>query len=223
MDTNLKAVGYLYNGTNYTKELQRVLRGIYACYTMMLKDNVELPNDENGIRNNLVLRYLKNDTIREQTGLSGNFIFDREVPEDNTTGRTDIKVQTIQTFIKSEAYYIIECKRLDSKYLTGTSGLNAEYINNGIYRFVSKYYSNYYRVNAMLGFVVAKMDIPANAININTLLKNPKLNNCNTIQEIQPETFIPDCEFHYSSKHRDIDNENFTLYHLMLNFFDNMG
>ena len=216
MYTELEAIGYSYNATNYAAEFQRVLCGVFACNTMMLSDNVELPNDENEIRNNLLLKYLKNDAIREQTGLSGNFIFDREVPEDNTKGRTDIKVQTIQTFTKSEVYYIIECKRLNNKYITGTSGLNAAYINEGIYRFVSKYYSTNCGVNAMLGFVVEKMKICENIKNINTLLRNPKLKKCNTTQEIQKEAFIPDFEFHYSSKHNDIDNVSFTLFHLML-------
>lgn len=220
IDVELNAKGYGYNATNYTAEFQRVLCGVFACYTMMLSDNVELPNDENEIRNNLLLKYLKNDTIREKTGLSGDFIFDREVPEDNTAGRTDIKVQTIQTFTKSEAYYIIECKRLDNENLTGTSGLNAEYINNGIYRFVSKYYSTNCGVNAMIGFVVEKIDIYANVLNINTLLKSPKLNNCNTTQEIQPATFISNFDFHYFSTHNDIDDNKFTLYHLMLDFSD---
>jgi hypothetical protein len=222
METELSAVGYSFNAINYTAEFQRVLRGIFVCYTMMLNDKVELPNDENKIRDNLLINYLHNDVIREQTGLSGNFIFDREVSEDNTVGRTDIKVQTAQTFTKSEAYYIIECKRLDSENLTGISGLNADYINKGIYRFVSKYYSTYHRVNAMIGFIVEEMNIHANIININTLLKNSKLNNCNTTQEIQREAFISDFEFHYSSVHRGIDNENFTLYHLMLDFSNNI-
>ena len=223
IDTELKAIGYNYNATNYTAEFQRVLSGVFVCYEMMLKDNIVLPNDENKIRDVLLLKYLKNDVVREQTGLSGNFIFDREVPEDNTAGRTDIKVQTIQTFTKSEAYYIIECKRLDNKNLTGASGLNTEYINNGIYRFVSKYYSTSCGVNAMIGFVVEKIDIHINAVNINALLRNPKLNNCNTTQEIQQATFIPNFEFHYSSTHKDIDNGNFTLYHLMLDFSNNMN
>jgi len=75
----------------------------------------------------------------------------------------------------------------------------------------------------MLGFVVEKMDIRKNIVNINTLLKNPKINNCNITQEIQQEVFITDFEFHYSSKHRGIDNENFTLYHLMFDFSDNIN
>jgi hypothetical protein len=222
MEIELNAVGYSYNATNYTAEFQKVLYGVFACYTMMINNKVEVPNNENEIRNKLLVNYLHNDTVREQTGLSGNFIFDREVPEDKTTGRTDIKVQTIQTFTKQEAYYIIECKRLDNKKLKGISGLNAEYVNNGIYRFVSKYYSTYYRVNAMIGFVVEKMDIHTNIPNINTLLKNQKINNCNTTQEIQRATFIQNFDYHYFSEHKDCDNESFTLYHLMFDFSDNI-
>jgi hypothetical protein len=222
METELTAVGYNYNATNYTKEFQRVLCGVFACYSLMLEDDILVPNDENEIRNNLLLKYLKNDAIRKKTGLSGNFIFDREVPEDNTTGRTDIKVQTTQTFTKSDAYYIIECKRLDNKKLKGTSGLNADYINNGIYRFVSKYYSTYCGINAMIGFIVEKMKIGENIQNINTLLENSKLNQCNTTQEILQETFIPNFDFHYSSVHNDCDNNEFTLYHLMFDFSGNI-
>jgi hypothetical protein len=222
METELNAVGYSYNAINYRAEFQRVLCGVFACYTMMLNDNIEVPNDENEIRNNLLLKYLKNDTIRKKTGLSGNFIFDREVPEDNTEGRTDIKVQTIQTFTKSESYYIIECKRLDNINQTGVSGLNAEYIKNGIYRFVSKYYSTYYRVNAMIGFVVASMDIHSNIGNINNLAKI-KFPKSNLTGEIKRELFIPDFEFHYSSVHNDSDNKEFVLYHLMFDFSKNIS
>ncbi|MCL2329181.1 MAG: hypothetical protein FWC39_11815 [Bacteroidetes bacterium] len=221
IDTELNAVGYIYNTTNYNAEFQRVLCGVFACYTMMLKDNIVIPNDENEIRNILLIKYLKDDNKRKITGLAGNFIFDREVPEDNTKGRTDIKVQTIQTFTKSNAYYIIECKRLDNENLNGTTGLNAKYIENGIYRFVSKQYSTNCGVNAMIGFIVEAMCIHSNTGNIKTLLKN-NFTNCNTTKNLQKETFIPDFEFHYSSEHRDIDNENFTLYHLMLDFSNNI-
>jgi len=214
IDTELNASVYGYKTINYTAEFQRVLSGVFACYKMMLKDNVVVPNDENEIRNALLIKYLKNDDKREITGLAGNFLFDREVPEDNTKGRTDIKVQTIQTFTKSDAYYIIECKRLDNENLKGITGLNAEYIKNGIYRFVSKYYSTNCGVNAMIGFVVEDMDIHSNIYNINTLLQN-NFTNCNTTKTIQTETFIPNFEFHYSSEHKDIDNASFTLFHLM--------
>jgi hypothetical protein len=178
-------------------------------------------NDENEIRNILLIKYLKNDAIREKTGLSGNFIFDREAPEDHSAGRTDIKVQTIQTFIKSDAYYIIECKRLNNENLKGTTGLNAEYIKNGIYRFVSKYYSTNCGVNGMIGFVIEVMDIHSNINNIKTLLQN-NFTNCNTTKTIQKESFIPDFEFHYSSEHDDCDNNSFKLYHLMFDFSNNI-
>ena len=74
----------------------------------------------------------------------------------------------------------------------------------------------------MIGFIVEKMDILSNTININTLLKNPKLNNCNTTQEIQQATFIPNFDFHYFSTHNDFDNHGFILYHLMFDFSDNI-
>jgi hypothetical protein len=223
MITNLSAVGYNYNAINYTAEFQRVLNGIFICYTLMLKDNVLVPaNDENKIRDILLLKYLKNDAIRDITGLSGNFIFDREVPEDNTEGRTDIKVQTIQTFTKSDAYYVVECKRLDNKNTTGTSGLNAEYIKNGIYRFVAKKYSTNCGTNAIIGFVIDKMDIHFNIMNnIKTLLKN-NFKICNTIKYIKEESFIPNFKYHYSSVHNNIDNVSFTLYHLVFDFSNNI-
>ena len=221
IDAELNAVGFSYNATNYTKEFQRVLRGVFACYKMMSSDNVELQNDENEIRNKLLFDYLNNDNIAQKNELF-DYAFNGEVLE-ATGGKVDLKVQRKNRFTKSEAYYIIECKRLDNKNRTGVSGLNAEYINNGIYRFVSKYYSTYYRVNGMIGFVVEEMDIQSNTQDIiNVLLHNPKLRNCNTVQEIQPATFIPDFKYHYFSVHNDIDNKAFTLYHLMLDFSENI-
>jgi len=144
IDVELNARSYGYNATNYTAEFQRVLCGVFACYTMMLNDNIELSNDENEIRNKLLFDYLSNDNIRKNIGLL-EYVFDGEVLEP-TGGKIDLKVRTSNRFTKSKAYYVIECKRLDNKNLTGISGLNAEYINNGIYRFVSKYYSTNCRV-----------------------------------------------------------------------------
>ena len=219
MDAELKAIGYDYNATNYTSELQRVLCGIYACYTMMLKDAVVLLNDENMIRNILLFDYLNNDIIKNNLELL-DYVFNGEVLEP-TGSKIDIKVQTTKQFIKSDEYFIVECKRLDNKNLTGTSGLNAKYIKNGICRFVSKYYSTYNRINAMIGFVVEAMDIHSNTINnINLLLS--RISMCRTTQCFQKESFIPNFEYHYSSKHNDINNINFTLYHLMFDFSNNI-
>jgi hypothetical protein len=214
INTELNATGYTYNTTNYKAEFQRVLCGVFACYKIMLNDNVEVPNDENEIRNVLLNNYLNDDIVRKQTDLIW-YSFNKEVPEQN--GRIDIKVELRNPYISAKAYYIIECKRFDNKNTAGISGLNAEYVKNGIYRFVSKYYSTNCGVNAMIGFVVEKMCIHSNIDNIKALLQN-NFTNCNTTKTIQKESFIPDFEFHYTSEHNDIDNKNFTLYHLMFDF-----
>ncbi|MDR1938934.1 MAG: hypothetical protein LBQ73_10630 [Tannerellaceae bacterium] len=220
MDTELNAVVYKFNAINYTEEFKRVLRGVYACYSFMLRDDVSVPsNNENEIRNILLCDYLNDDAIRNKTDLIW-YSFNKEVPEED--GRVDIKVEIRNPFVSTKAYYIIECKRLNNKNTTGTSGLNAEYINNGMYRFVSRTYPTNCRVNAMIGFVVEQMDIHLNIQNINVLLKNPKIRNCNTTQEIQSATFIPNFKFHYSSIHDDCENNSFTLYHLMFDFSENI-
>jgi len=217
MNIKLDASNYDYINKNYAKEFQRVLRGIYACYKKMLKDKVKLPNDENEIRNCLLINYLRNDSIRKNTDLSG-FLFERESPEDNTNGRVDIKISTLRTFKESEAYYIIECKRLDNENTKGNTGLNAEYIKKGIYRFVTKKYSSYHRINAMIGFIVENMEIQKNKDNINFLLNKLSDYDCKTTKYLSEENFIPDFEFHYSSEHNDIENKNIMLYHIMLDF-----
>jgi hypothetical protein len=218
METELNAFGYSYNETNYIKEFQRILCGVYACYKIMLKNNIAVPNDENEIRNILLDNYLNDDIVRNQTDLIW-YSFNQEVPEQD--GRVDIKIEFRNPFISTKAYYIIECKRLDNKNTSGISGLNAEYVKNGIYRFVSKYYSTNCGVNAMLGFVIEKMTIHSNINNISTLLQN-NFPNCNTTRYIEQESFIPDFEFHYSSEHNDCDNKKIVLYHLMFDFSKNI-
>jgi len=217
MKIKLDVSNYDYINKNYAKEFQRVLRGIYVCYKKMLKDKVKLPNDENKIRNCLVIDYLRNDRIRKNIDLLG-FQFEIESPEDNTNGRVDIKICTLKTFVKSAAYYIVECKRLDNENTKGNTGLNAKYIKEGIYRFVTKKYSSYHRINAMIGFIVENMEIQKNKDNINFLLNKLSDYNCKTTKYLSEEIFIPDFEFHYSSEHKDIENKNIMLYHLMLDF-----
>jgi len=216
----LNASGYIFSKLNYTKELERVLNKITYCYKIMLEDNIRIPaNDENKIRDILLLKYLKNDVIRKEVSLT-EFLFEREVQEDFTVGRTDIKVQTSNTFVTQTAYYIIECKRLDNKAKRGVSGLNAEYIKNGIYRFVKNYYSSHYNTNAMIGFVVEPMDIDSNIEDLNYLLKK-NYKNANTISEISKESFISDLKYHYSSSHKTTNDIELKLFHLMFDFSNN--
>jgi len=218
INMELSATGYGYNAIYYTTEFQTILKGLFACYKMMLNDNVEVSNDENKIRDKLLFDYLNNDNIKSTIGW--NYLFNGEVLE-RSGGKVDIKIQSRNPLRETEAYYIIECKRINNKNTNGTSGLNAAYIKNGIYRFVRKNYSTNCGINAMIGFVVEAMDIHSNIQKINALLKK-KFTDCNTTEYIQKESFIPNFEFHYSSKHDNVDKVSFILYHLMFDFSNNI-
>src|SRR5437588_387897 len=130
MFAELDASQYEYDGIFFNAEFEEILSKVIACYHLMLTDNVSLTNDENLIRDVLLINYLNNNQVRRQIGLT-DYLFDREVPEDTTIGRTDIKIQTTNTFKDTAAYYIIECKRLDATNQSGTTGLNAKYIKDG--------------------------------------------------------------------------------------------
>ncbi len=179
----------------YSKtEFEKLLGAIYKCYEKMLSDKIVIPhNNENEIRDRLLFDYLNNNFLRAEYELL-DFLFDPEVPVNN--GRSDIKVQTKDTFIDTEAYYIIECKRLD-----GSSHLNKEYKNNGINRFLSGKYPVHpkYKINSMIGFIVKEIDIDANINKIGDFFNLIKINKL------------------YTSNHKD-----FKLYHQMMDFSHNI-
>lgn len=124
------------------------------------KKQLKLPNDENKIRSIMLEEYLKPQ--KDSYGIS-DYRFELEVPENYVgngqhIGRVDIRILLKSDFEKEDAYYIIECKRID-----GTSNLNKKYVKEGVARFITEKYSSYYGRNIMLGFVVKKIDISANA------------------------------------------------------------
>jgi hypothetical protein len=219
MFKKLNASSYLHSSPFYNAEFEDILSKVAACYNLMLDDNLILSNDENRIRDVLLINYLKNNNIRNKIGLT-KFLFDREVPEDRTIGRTDIKINTLNTFEDTAAYYIIECKRLDAQNLNGTTGLNARYILYGICRFVSQMYSNFYKTNGMIGFVVQQMDIDKNIESINTLLRD-SFKQSNTKSEIHRRSFISNFEYSYCSIH-DFGAGEILIYHLMFDFSKNI-
>ena len=219
MGNELSAAGFSFNRQIYFGEFEILLSKIASCYHLMVQDKVQLLNDENNIRNVLLLNYLKKNEIRCKIGLT-EFLFDREVPEDYTIGRTDLKIQTKDTFVKTEAYYIIECKRLNNKATHGISGLNAEYIKNGVFRFTTSHYTSHYGLNALIGFIVEPMDIHKNADEINFLLQN-HFPQANTTIGLSRAQFIPNFEYHYRSMHLCDDKREITLYHVMFDFSDN--
>jgi hypothetical protein len=203
----------------YNQEFENILVAIINCYKSMITYKIVLPNDENEIRNILVgVKYLSNNGLRNKLGIT-NYLFEPEVPEKN--GRADIKIISREfTFKDTEAYFIIECKRLDNKNTSGITGLNAKYIEEGIARFVSKKYSMYEDTAGMIGFVVEKMDINQNVSAINTLLIE-HFTKISTKEIITYKTIVSNFKYSYFSKHK-VDGVLKTIYHLMLDFSDNM-
>jgi hypothetical protein len=208
-----------YSITFFNTEFENILGKIIMCYKMIINKTV-LPNDENQIRNELTFNYLNKNEVRKQIGI-GKYLFEPESPTKNTSGRTDIKIISDRTFEDTEAYYAIECKRLENKNPNGKTGLNGEYISNGIARFTTEEKYPFYKNTAgMIGFVVSEMDIYKNVCCINKLLRDT-FTDISTEIELTPKQIVPDFEYSYYSLHK-IDNSTKTIYHLMLDFSNNI-
>jgi hypothetical protein len=221
MNGTLNASAFAYSILDFNAEFENICVQIIMCYNLMIDEKVSIPDNENKIRNELVNNYLMNNTIRAKINLT-EYRFEREVPEKNDDGRVDIKIVSQScSFIDINAYYIIECKRLDNKNQTGKTGLNGEYVSNGIARFVSGKYSTYKDTSGMIGFVVSQMDIHENVGFINQLLRTT-FTDINTDTELTKKQITPDFEYSYFSGH-NIGNVTKTIYHLMFDFSGNVG
>jgi len=184
----------------YDIEFKALMQNIYNCYLYLLQENKNVPNnDENKIRD-ILLEYLTDTHIRHDFCSIVGYRFDKEVDENE--GRVDIKIIDQNDFENHDAFYVIECKRLD-----GYSTLNKAYITDGINRFTTNYksekyefyYTSYYGINGMIGFIVKDIDIDENINKIGdffNLIEKDKL---------------------YDSKHKDLK-----LYHLMMDFSQNI-
>jgi len=215
--SELNASGYKHSNIYFNAEFEGILAKVITCYKLMQTENTILQNDENKIRDIILYNYLKKGNYKKQLGLS-DFLFDPELPEDK--GRIDIRIMPVNPFINDDAYYIIECKRLDTNNPNGTSGLNGEYISEGICRFTSSKYSCYYKTNGMIGFVVQPMNIQENITCLNNII-NTSAFPSNTQQNIQQRKLVDDFDYSYYSKH-SIGNDNVIIYHLMLDFSNNI-
>lgn len=214
MFPEIDASAYGHSSIIYHEEFEEVLSKIIACYNRMLRDNVNLSNNENSIRDYMLYNYLKKQWFKKQYEVT-NYLFDPELPENN--GRIDIRIMPINPFVNDDAYFVIECKRIDSKNRKGTSGLNSEYIKEGIDRFVNSKYTSYYRTNGMIGFVVETMNISENIVDINDLMKGTM----NVTQELFYREITTDFNFSYCSTH-SVNTHEITIYHLMFNFANNI-
>ena len=149
--------------TLYRANFEKIITYILDICALIVKDyeerQLKLPNDENKIRSIMLEEYMNKQKAAH--GMSG-YKFELEVPENYAgsgqhIGRVDIRILLKSDFEKDDAYYIIECKRID-----GSFDLNKKYVKEGVARFVTEKYSSYYGRNIMLGFVVKKIDISSN-------------------------------------------------------------
>lgn len=220
---DFRASAFEYSHQRRDTYFETILKVCVEVFRLIIS-TTKVPNDENMIRDEFI-KYLQDVNFKKQYELK-NLKFDSETKENN--GRADIRVlPTKNEYIDDDEYYLIECKRLDDKRLKGKSGLNAEYVKNGICRFVNnKYYSSYFGCNAMLGFVVAPVNISSDIVcNINTLMGSSLLNDkkqvvdANAIQNLTYEDFANNYQHSYISKHKCYNSENsIILYHLIFDF-----
>lgn len=99
------------------------------------------------------LKYLQDFDFKVKNWIKEFEVWLRKSTEN--TGRVDIRIlPTKDEYVNDRAYYIIECKRLNTTNPKGATGLNAEYVKNGICRFSTGYYSSYFGCSAMFGFLV---------------------------------------------------------------------
>ncbi|MCK4947414.1 MAG: hypothetical protein KAS46_03460 [Candidatus Aureabacteria bacterium] len=223
MDKILDASLFIPSSEIYEIEFQSILSGITACYKMMIKDNVRvLPNDENKIRDDLYSKYLNDDAVRKKINFYYNIVCEpAEYINHARSGFVDLKILSQNSLKNTDAYYIIECKRLDNNNMSGTSGLNGDYIKDGIMRFVSSKYLTPKGINGMIGFIVEQMHIPDNIKNINKLLKN-NFKKANTKKILKPVNFIKKFKYSYCSTHKVVKGKEIKLYHLMFDFSKNL-
>jgi hypothetical protein len=202
---------FLHSPKIYEVHFHEILKYIIKSYELLIKDNVQLENNENAIRDILVENYLTHSVKREKMGI-GCLIFNREPAENMAKGFVDIKVQTMISLNNPKAYYIFECKRLD-----GSSALNKKYIKDGIMRFICEKYSSYYGLNGMLGFEVRNFNTLDNIKILNRLVfsKYPEVN---CVKKIAQITILENFKYSYISENRTVSSGKVQLYHLMLDF-----
>ena len=224
---DFRASAFEYSHQRRDTYFETILKVCVEVFRLIIS-TTKVPNDENMIRDEF-MKYLQDVNFKKQYELK-NLKFDSETKENN--GRADIRVlPTKNEYIDDDEYYLIECKRLDDKRLKGKSGLNAEYVKNGICRFVnSNYYSSFYGCNAMFGFVIAPVNIPSDIIgNINTLMSSSFLNdkkqvvNANATRKLTYENFANTYPYSYISQHKySASGNSINLYHLIFDFSNHL-
>ena len=224
-NSTLTASGFLFSSTFFDNELECVLCECVNIYNQIISKQTCFPNNEEIIRDGFLI-YLKDDYYKNSHSPLDKYQFDKEVEDGQ--GRLDLRILPVNPYKGDKAFYSIECKRLDSKNTLGITGLNAEYIKNGICRYVCDYYSTHYDTNVMFGFVVEKMDINGNVGKINDLFSNDYINqqgktvNARVKKTISRYNFANGYPYSYVSTHTHISNKEIVIYHLMFDFSNNI-
>ncbi|MDR2065124.1 MAG: hypothetical protein LBP85_05380 [Prevotellaceae bacterium] len=217
----LDATVFEYNVAYFNTTFEDILAGIIIAYSCIIATKTKAPlNDENAIRDIfLSKKYLKNIDFRKANPPLANYHFDKETSENK--GRADIRILQVNPYKDDDAYYIIECKRLDNVNQNGETGLNGKYISNGIARFTNENkYQFHSHTAGMMGFVVSKMGIHENVDFINHLLQNT-FTEISTEKELTKKQIKSDFEYSYYSCHKAGESTNI-IYHLMLDFSENI-
>ena len=226
MTNVLDASSFNYSRTRKDVNFEFVLTKCIIVYNTILNSGISLENEEKLIRDEF-LKYLQDFDFKVKNELR-NLKFDKETTEN--TGRVDIRIlPTKDEYVNDRAYYIIECKRLNTTNPKGATGLNAEYVKNGICRFSTGYYSSYFGCSAMFGFLVEPVNTQKDIVNnINSMLNTNFIDaqgqsvNANAIQRMQYENFADGYSYSYVSKHTYCSGDELVLYHLMFDFSKNI-
>ena len=174
---------------------------LFVCSQRMVSDCKSgklVLNHEDKITNRLAARYLNKNNIGLRFIPQTQEHFDPET--DSYIGRTDFTVIGEDFLRNDNAYYVVECKRID-----GSTHMNNEYVKNGVVRFINLLsdgtpkYSSYYRQSIMFGYVVQAIDIPQNAAEIDgiqrTILKNIPIGLFSLVQNFETEFFYYSCQY----------------------------
>lgn len=209
------------------KSFKKLLTAVIICYQKSL-ENEHLESSENYIRNMLVDEYLEDSLIKEELGIM-EFDFTAEaavIKDRKEIGYLDIKIVVKNHSLSNikNSFFVFECKNLD-----GESALNSQYIQEGIHRFVNEKYPTTLGRNGMLGFIIKPIDIEGNTQKINNLLNKSGTNaeivavRKQTKEHLKKYTIVNNFVFSYCSKHETLtDKKSFELYHLMLDYSDNI-
>lgn len=203
----VNASNFRYKSLFVNGELIALLGGFVDIYGLIVKSDVRLQNNEKIIRKEFV-RYLKNKNYANSIEPFANYSIDAEVEEDE--GFLDLKITPRKPLVDPMEYFSIECKRLDNKNQLGKTGLNAQYVKEGINRYKEEKYTTYHGCNGMFGFIVADMKVSYNTQCINTFL--------NKAERLKHTDIIADFADMYLSRHSTVSGRQIMLYHLMFDF-----